>query len=383
MNDLSNRIRAHIDAIAPALAPDEAVDRGESRPPLVRGASVPEGRRWAMASIAASVAVLAGAGGAALYARGQAGQLDRIGVPGLTSLAVPSSGVGADALPLTTPLNVLVVGVDAVLLDDQSLGEREYRADTIVVVRVDPIAGQLRVLSVPRDLWVTDEDGTSGRISSFARNGRVVDLVSSTLGLDISHYVEVDYAGFQSLVDIAGGVAVPFDVPVRDRHTGFAASIGCAVLSGDRALAYVRSRYLEVLDPNSGEWTPDQRSDVGRMERQRDVIRRVLVTVLTRDYSAIDKARLLTDVLDDITVDRGLDVRGLQAIFDAAAIIGPENFRGFDLAAFTTPSVIDGYEVLVADLPAVRAEAERFQRGEADDAASATTPIAEGRLTNC
>lgn len=338
-------------------------------------------RRTRLAMSGVALIPLLIVGGAAVYVRDQAGELERIDVPGLAPVGslpavvddavVPTPSV-ADAPPIVPPLNVLVAGVDRRPPGSDVVGSR---ADTIAVVRIDPQRQRVGVLSLPRDLWV-DTAGGPGRLNSFSEDGGLAAVVSSLLGVEINHYVEVDFEGFESLIDLAGGVAVPFDLAVRDRGTGFAAGPGCAELSGADALAYVRSRHLEQLDPVSGEWTPDPRADLGRIARQQDLMRRVYVAVLTADHSLADRARLLADVVDDLTVDQGLDLDGVRAIFNAAAAIGPENFETFDLTASATGETIDGKSVLVADPAGIEIQVRRLL-GEpvAETSDSATPPI--------
>ena len=301
-------------------------------------------------------------GGFGVYIRGQASELDQITVGGLTP-AAPAPPVGSDPAtagsvvdevpPIATPLNILVAGVDRRPPGSDVEGSR---ADTIAVVRVDPIQNHVSMLSLPRDLWITTADGSGGRINSFTDDGGLVEVVSSLLGIDINHYVEVDFEGFESLIDLAGGVTIPFDNPVRDAATGFTAGAGCNELSGAEALSYVRSRKLQQLDPATGEWVTDPISDIGRIARQQDLIGRVYTTVLAQNYSTTDKARLLTDVVDDITVDTGLDLDGLRAVFNATALIGGENFDAYDLTATLSEAVIDGNSVLVADPQGVQTQ---------------------------
>jgi hypothetical protein len=97
-------------------------------------------------------------------------------------------------------------------------------------------------------------------------------------------------------------------------------------------------------------------------------MQRVYVTVLTQTYSSTDKVRLLTDVIDDITVDSGLDLRGLLAIFNAAARIGPDNFDTYDLTANLASETVDGNSVLLADPAGVQAEVDKLL-GQTDQGA--------------
>ena len=311
-------------------------------------------------------------GGIAVYVREQADELERVAVVGLApaetvpldpSLPSVTTPAADEVPPIATPLNVLVVGVDRRPPGSDVEGSR---ADTIAVVRIDPEQQRVSMLSLPRDLLVTTDDGTSGRINSFTDNGGLVEVVSSLLGIDINHYIEIDFAGFESLIDLAGGVTVPFDRAVRDVNTGFTADPGCNTLSGADALAYVRSRRLEQLDPVTGEWRPDPRSDLGRIARQQDLTQRLYTSVLAQNYSTTDKTRMLTDVVDDITIDTGLDLDGLSAIFNAAALIGTSNLDTYDLNASLSADTIDGNAVLIADPAGIRTQVDNLLRPPTD-----------------
>ena len=315
-------------------------------------------------------------GGLAAYLRIQSEQLERIRVTGLTPADDPMASSPANTTtnsvavaeervvpPIAVPINVLVVGVDRRPVGREVFGSR---ADTIALVRIDPQLERVSVLSLPRDLWVTTSNGTSARLNSFSEDGSIVAVVSKLLDIDINHFIEIDFDGFESLIEIAGGVAVPFDHFVRDEGTGFEAEPGCNDLSGADALAYVRSRKLESFDPTSDSWTMDPRGDVGRVDRQQDLIHRVYATVLLRNYDTTDKVRLLNDVVDDLTVDDALDLDGVRAIFNAASKIGPDNLITHNINSALSIDVIDGHSVLVAEPAGVAATVDDFL--DSDDA---------------
>ncbi len=319
--------------------------------------------RVSVGSIAITPLLVAGSIG--IFLLGEANELERINVVGLAP-AESSSPVDTDRTPATpvveispiaTPLNILVAGVDRRAPGSEVEGSR---GDSIAVVRIDPDQNRVSLLSLPRDLWVTNVDGTSGRINAFTDDGGLVEVVSSLLGIDINHYIEIDFDGFESLIDLAGGVSVPFENPVRDIDTGFTAEAGCNDLSGADALAYVRARKLEELDLSTGEWTIDPRADIGRIARQQEFVQRMYTAVLSQGYSAEDHARLLTDVVDDLTVDAGLDLDGVRAIFNAAALIGVDNFANYDLTASLTSDTIGGQSVLVGDPAGIQARVAEF-----------------------
>jgi LCP family protein required for cell wall assembly len=344
-------------------------------------------RRRRLAVMSAVVAPAVVAVGAVAYLRDQAGELNRVRIEGLAepdrevprNSEEPSAPPGvqpdeeASVAPITTPMNVLIVGTDR-----RPAGELGGRGDAIAVVRFDPAGGRLAVLSVPRDLWV-DTDSGSARISALADDGdpsRLVVAVHDLLGIDIHHYVQIDFAGFERLVDLAGGVAIGFDTAVRDTQTGFELAAGCHRLDGRAALAYVRSRQLEWFEAATGRWTVDPTSDLGRIERQQDVVARVVRTVLTTDYSAADEIRILTDVFDDLTVDPGLTLEGVRALFATARQIGAERFASYDLANAVEPAVVVDNSVLLADSVAIGEIVTDFLTGDAP-----SSPAIPGAIT--
>src|SRR5262249_17871525 len=120
-------------------------------------------------------------------------------------------------------------------------------SDTIILVRVDPAAGQAAILSFPRDLWVTIAGtGRKGKINSAYEPdnpSRLVQTIEERFGVFVDHTVQVSLCAFKSLVDAVGGVNVPFAYPTKDEETGLDIETpGCVSLNGDEALAYVRSR---------------------------------------------------------------------------------------------------------------------------------------------
>jgi LCP family protein required for cell wall assembly len=342
-------------------------------------------RRRAIVSGSAAVAVLALAAAPVVYLRQQANQLEHVEVAGLapvtprtappTTAPVGGGGVTTpDTAPpaLAAPINLLVVGVDTRPDGDAVTGSR---TDTIAVVRLDPDGPRLTVLSIPRDLYVPIEGGGTDRINSALARGRdaLVATVGDTLGIEINHYMEIDFAGFSRLVDLAGGVDIAFDAPVRDRNTGFVADAGCAHLDGQAALAYVRARHFETYDAAGDRWVRDPTSDLGRIARQQAFGVRAIDQVLGSSYSTVDQLRILTDVLDDVTVDEGLSLDGLRAIWNTAAAAGTDRTTLLTLNDVVRGTTVDGASVLVADPDTVREVAAPLRGEVAGEAAAAAT----------
>src|SRR5690606_22476603 len=156
-------------------------------------------------------------------------------------------------------------------------GPTGQRADTIMLLHLE--GGKAQMLSIPRDLYVEIAGtGDSQKINAAYNGGppRLVDTITQSLGIPVDRYMEVDFVSFAGLVDGLGGITIDFPLPARDTHSGlFVPETGPVELDGEQALAYVRSRYFEQLEP-SGEWVQDPRADLGRMERQRAFLTEVL-----------------------------------------------------------------------------------------------------------
>jgi LCP family protein required for cell wall assembly len=236
----------------------------------------------------------------------------------ITFLAVP----GVDAAPPGEPSNWLLVGSDsregidpndpnaAVFLGEEVGGKR---TDTMIVARIDPEAQTIDLLSVPRDLWVPlAGSGDNGRINSAfnGENGeqRLVSTVEAVLDLEINNYAEINFVGFQEIINSVGGVPIWFDGAARDPKSGLdIPDAGCHVLDGSQALAFARSRTLEFQEAD-GSWHTDPTGDLGRTARQQ-----YLLSVLA------DTGTSKLDLTDLGTVDRILRVGGENLIIDDGA----------------------------------------------------------------
>ena len=241
------------------------------------------------------------------------------------------------------PQNYLIVGVDnadGLPADDPVRNERDSQMlnDVVMVLRIDPSVRKAELLSLPRDLWVPYGDtGDHARINTAISrgNGRpdvLIALLRDYLGIPIHHYVQLEFAGFRDLVAAIDGVPVYFPYPARDRNSGLSIlQTGCVTLDPVQALAYARARhYDELID---GEWVRDPRSDLGRIARQQDFIRRALDRAASkgaRNPGTLD--RLLDAALASVTIDDQLTTGD---IFDLA-----QRFRQFDpdsLETYTVP----------------------------------------------
>ena len=163
---------------------------------------------------------------------------------------------GGDGPLSQGPLNVLVLGVDT-RPDRQAMGSR---TDTIMLVQVIPKTGDVRLLSVPRDLLVEVEPGRNDRINAAYNYGGIdetVDALENYADVPIDHYAIVDFQGFNEIIDAMGGVRV--DVGEGQFPEKWHMGEGVQKLGGRKALFYARYR------GTAG-------GDLDRMQRQRELV---------------------------------------------------------------------------------------------------------------
>ncbi len=281
------------------------------------------------------------------------------------ALAEPDHEVTAQlSEPIGRDLTFLVVGSDSREgIEDLTFfgpagGER---GDVIMLVRLDAASGGARILSVPRDLWVEIPGHGEDKINAaFAYGGPslMVQTIRENLGIDVNHYVEVDFVGFIEMVNELGGIEMTFAHPARDLKSGLNVGAGPQILDGEQALAYARSRSYEE---HQGErWVSIDASDLGRANRQQQVVRAIL-SKLKSPASIAEAGEIAGSMAENMTVDGRL----------AASSIGSLawDFRGVltgGIEGQTLPvngDTVRGASVVRADEPEASATIEGFLTG--------------------
>jgi LCP family protein required for cell wall assembly len=183
-----------------------------------------------------------------------------------------------------------------------------FRADTIMLVHLDPAREKAVVLSFPRDLWVQIPGRGWNRINTSFEGGlagggplQVARTVHRLTGLKINHFLYADLLGFQRVVDTMGGVemCIPFDV--QDPLSALDLKAGCQTLDGRQALGYVRTRHFPC-----DEVAPDLR----RIARQQQFLRAVINQLLEPE-ALVRLPGLVEPVLGNMKRDPDLPVADL------------------------------------------------------------------------
>ncbi|MDP8956883.1 MAG: LCP family protein [Actinomycetota bacterium] len=188
------------------------------------------------------------------------------------------------------------------------------RTDTIILVQTDPRRDRTVVLSIPRDLRVEIPGHGVGKINSSFEWGPdvVVQTVTRLTGLRINHYVEVNLAGFERVVDALGGVSICIDRPMVDKLAGLRLTrAGCHRLDGQQALAFVRARHIEG----------DEIPDLSRIARQQQFMRAVIDKTLAAG-SLFRLPSLVRAIQKNIVLDENLNLYKLQDLARKLAELG-------------------------------------------------------------
>jgi LCP family protein required for cell wall assembly len=277
-------------------------------------------------------------------------------------------------------LTFLVVGSDSrERLDDlaffgQAAGER---GDVIMLVHLDQARGEARMLSIPRDLWVDIPGNGEGKINAAYSHGGpslMVQTIRENLGIDVNHYVEVDFVGFIEMVDELGGIEMTFPYSARDAKSGLSVDAGTRILDGEQALAFARSRKYEEYQ--NDRWVNVDASDLGRTQRQQEVVRAIL-TELKTPASIAEAGQIAGSLAEHMTVDAALAASSVASL--------AWDFRGLVTGSIDGQTLpvygdkVNGASVVMAAEPEASATIDGFLSGvETVDSAPLRVQVLNG-----
>ena len=311
----------------------------------------------ALAGLLVFIAAVGGAAGLATV-KSQISQIPRVSV-GLSLDFGEQSDSEAQNFLLVGIDNAAGIDPDSPIHIDRDVNT--LLTDSVILVRIDPDADRVAMLSIPRDLWVPIAGkGWSERVNAargIGGAGTLIETVSEYLGVPIHHYVEINFAGFLRIVDAVGGVPVEIAQTIRDDSLGLRIEeTGVVTLDPDTALAYVRTRRpLTVAEggnpANDDDWVRlGVWNDLERNQRQQEF----MVATLKR---AVEKGirnpfalrRVANELLDDdnpsITLDDRITVGQLVDLGDEFRSFQVDQIERYKLPV--VDATIDGKQVLL------------------------------------
>lgn len=148
------------------------------------------------------------------------------------------------------PISILLLGIE-----NYSSKSKDGRADTQMVITLDPDTSEINLITVPRDAIVNIENAGEytgihkmnaaynyGSITGYGAIKLQLETVEKFLNIPIDNFIAVNFDGFRDIVDALGGVTVDvkedfwedniYDKKRIDFHKGE------SHLNGEEALAF-------------------------------------------------------------------------------------------------------------------------------------------------
>lgn len=253
------------------------------------------------------------------------------------------------------PVNILLLGLD------YRPGDEDTRADTQIVVHVDPVSKSAAMVAIPRDLWVDIPGFDQGRINSAYQLGEsnkatiegggpvlAMSTIEQNLGIKIQYYAKVDFRGFEAIIDTIGGLTIDVPRPLVDNEyplgdhgvTRLYIPAGLQHMDGRTALAYARSRHAD--------------SDLGRNSRQQQVLLAIKQQGL--NLNLLTKLNELSDKLST-SIETNLTLTQTGSLATLAKDFGADSIQTVNITAdMVTETIIQpsGADVLIPNWEMIR-----------------------------
>lgn len=256
------------------------------------------------------------------------------------------------------PMNILLIGVD------QSAPGTRGRSDTMMLARVEPSTGEVRLVSFLRDLYLPIPGVGKTRLNAAYQHGGEA-LLKQTLAknfdLSVDHTVTVNFSMLRDLVDQLGGVEL--DIAEKERNAlnklireynadfgltgGEITESGTQVLDGRQALCYSR---LRKIDSDFQRTSRQQRVLEGVMHRLSEMSKWQLLRLAVQNLSRVETDLTFGDLaaLAPMLAGDGLSLECTRVPFDGSY----------------QEETIRGMMVLVPDLSACQSKLRRFLQGD-------------------
>lgn len=226
------------------------------------------------------------------------------------------SNIGLTPTSLDKPFYMVLMGVDSSEERKAEGGtDNDYRSDSIILARIAANEKKVTLMSLHRDIEVDmGQYGTQKLNAAHSLGGPelVIKTVSKLAGVNINHYAEINFDGFQAAVDDLGGIEVDIPVDIVDEMAGGEVPAGHQKLNGWDALVVCRARH--AFDAYGD-------GDKFRAANQRMILTAIAQKCLSADILTI--AQTVMDMSKYIKTDLGLnDMIGLAQLMKD---IDPQN----------------------------------------------------------
>lgn len=183
-----------------------------------------------------------------------------------TEMVVSESAIAKYVSHSDETKNILLVGYD---IDENDIS----RSDSMIILTLDHEHQKIKMTSLMRDMYVyIPGHGRHKLNAAFVYGGPelLLETIYANFGLQIDHYVCVDYAAFVDVVDYIGGVQVDIEEIELEQFNKYVGGgrknkideAGSYIFNGQQTLSYCRIRKVG--------------SDTARTARQREILQKIM-----------------------------------------------------------------------------------------------------------
>jgi len=260
------------------------------------------------------------------------------------------------------PLNILLLGLDGRnTAENSDLGggnDASIRSDTALIMHIAADRQQVSMISIPRDsivnipecptttpgLYAPARQDTrfnaafayANVVGRDAGSGALCAMytVETLTNVRMDGFIAVDFAGFRNMVDALGGVEMCIPNYIHAPLAGgLRLSPGRQTLNGWQTLQLARARKGSGLDGFG--------SDLGRIQRQQDILAAIALDVLSRNL--LTDAPALLQFLGATTSsmvmsDNFSSITGLAGLAQSLQNIRPNNIEFITVPNTTNPA---------------------------------------------
>ncbi|MFC8433753.1 LCP family protein [Streptomyces sp. NPDC057253] len=318
--------------------PEEPLPGRRGRRPVKKKSNAKKALLWTGGIMA--FVLIAAAGGGYLYIRHLNGNIT----------SVSDDGASTGGFQTDKAINILLIGTDKRTgAGNESYGDKNSvgHADTTILLHVSKDRTNATALSIPRDLIVnvpdcptTQEDGSSKVIpgtdsvrfnTSLGQGGRTpsctVRTVTELTGIQADNFMVADFNAVKTLTTAVGGVEICLAKDIDDKDSKLKLSKGKHTISGEDALAFVRTRHSVGFG-----------GDLSRIGLQQQFLSALMRKLKSNDTltSPTKMLKLAEAGTKALTVDSQLDSIG--KLKDLGLELGKLNVKNL---TFTTVPVVD------------------------------------------
>lgn len=239
------------------------------------------------------------------------------------------------------------------------------RADSIIIASINPVKKTIKLISIPRDTYVTVPGYGKTKINhAYAYGGEqlLIKTINNNFGLNITEYATIDFSGLINVINAVGGIEMNIskdEMGMINQYlidsyklTGKTyvamTKYGNVTLNGEQALAHSRDRYVG--------------NDFDRANRQRTV----LMSLFSK-MSTMNKTKALSVITDVFFKQVKTNINVTDYVGLLTSVLSSKDEYTKNIISTQVPSTdyasgqtIDGVYYFVADLNKAKADFKTY-----------------------